>query len=174
MDQHTLRPPEGAKRDRKRVGRGDSSGHGTYSTRGLKGQKARGKVRAQFEGGQMPLTRRLGHLRGFKNFARIEFQAINIGTLADRFPAGARVDGEALVAQRLLEDADQPFKVLGRGELTHPLTVIAPRISESARAAITSAGGSFEETAAAERRVRNRVHRRKAAAAGGATGSAAS
>jgi len=180
MDQHTLHPPVGAKRDRKRVGRGDGSGHGTYSTRGSKGQKARGKVRPQFEGGQMPLTRRLGHLRGFKNFARVEFQAINLGTLSDRYPAGARIDGEALAAQRLLDDADQPFKVLARGELTHALTIVAPRISDAAKAAITAAGGSFEETSAAEKRVRNRVHRRKAAAAaapaaaaaGGVTGGA--
>jgi large subunit ribosomal protein L15 len=160
MDQHLLKPPAGAKRARKRVGRGDSSGHGAYSTRGLKGQKARGKVRAQFEGGQIPLVRRLGHMRGFKNALRIEFLPINLRDLARHFSAGATVDGEALVSLRLLEDADQPFKVLGMGSLPHALTVRAPRLSEAAKAAITAAGGSFEELAPAAHRVRNRIHRR--------------
>lgn len=165
MDQHTLRPPRGAKRPRKRLGRGNATGQGTYAGRGLKGQKARGSVRPGFEGGQIPLVRRAPRLRGFNNFARIEFQAINLSDLADRFEAGATVDGEALVAARLLEDADQPFKVLGRGELGHALTVKAPRLSQAAKDAITSAGGSFEELAPAEKRVRNRVHRRQAAEA---------
>lgn len=165
MDQHTLRQPAGAKRPRKRIGRGTGSGTGTYSGRGIKGQKARGKVRPGFEGGQIPMVRRLPHLRGFKNNLRVEFQAVNLADLADRFPAGATVDAEALAAVRLIEDVDEPYKILGRGELGHALTVKAPRLSEAAKAAITAAGGSFEETAPAEKRVRNRVHRRKAAAA---------
>ncbi len=160
MDQHLLKPPVGSKRPRKRVGRGDSSGHGTYSTRGLKGQKARGSVRPQFEGGQIPLVRRLGHKRGFKNALRIEFLPVNLRDLARHFSAGATVDGAALVSVGLLEDDNQPFKVLGLGTLPHALTVRAPRLSEAAKAAITEAGGSFEELAAAERRVRNRIHRR--------------
>lgn len=160
MDQHDLRPPEGSKRPRKRVGRGDSSGHGTYSTRGSKGQKARGKVRAQFEGGQIPLVRRLGHVRGFKNPGRIEFRPVNLRDLARHFSAGATVDATALASLRLLDDVNEPFKVLGFGSLPHALTVRAPRLSESAKAAITSAGGSFEELAPALHRVRNRIHRR--------------
>ncbi len=160
MDQHTLRQAPGAKHPRKRIGRGDSSGQGTYAGRGRKGQKARGTVPPQFEGGQIPLVRRLGRLRGFRNAFRIEFQAINLRDLERRFEAGATVDGEALAAARLLDDANQPFKVLGVGALSHALTVKAPRLSASAKEAITAAGGSFEELAPAERRVRNRVHRR--------------
>lgn len=160
MDQHLLKPPVGSKRPRKRVGRGDSSGHGAYSTRGLKGQKARGSVRPQFEGGQIPLVRRLGHKRGFKNALRIEFLPVNLRDLARHFSAGATVDGAALASVGLLEDDNQPFKVLGLGSLPHALTVRAPRLSESAKAAITAVGGTFEELAAAEHRVRNRIHRR--------------
>ncbi|MCC6236549.1 MAG: 50S ribosomal protein L15 [Dehalococcoidia bacterium] len=162
MDQHLLKPPVGSKRPRKRVGRGDSSGHGAYSTRGLKGQKARagGKVRAGFEGGQIPLVRRLGHKRGFKNALRVEFLAVNLRDLARHFSAGATVDAAALLGVGLLDEEAQPFKVLGLGSLPHALTVRAPRLSETAKAAITAAGGTFEELAAAERRVRNRIHRR--------------
>jgi large subunit ribosomal protein L15 len=87
---------------------------------------------------------------------------VNLGTLADRFEAGATVDAESLAALRLIEDANQPFKILGRGELTHALTVTAPRLSESAKQAITAAGGSFQELAPVDRTPRNRVHRRKA------------
>ncbi len=160
MDQHLLKPPVGSKRPRKRVGRGDSSGHGAYSTRGLKGQKARGSVRPQFEGGQIPLVRRLGHKRGFKNALRVEFLPVNLRDLARHFSAGATVDAAALASVGFLEDEAQPFKVLGVGTLPHALTVRAPRLSEAAKAAITAAGGTFEELAAAERQVRNRIHRR--------------
>ena len=162
MDQHTLRPPAGAKRPRLRRGRGNASGKGTYSGRGLKGQKARsgGKVRPGFEGGQIPLIRRLGRKPGFRNPFRTEFQAVNLRDLQDRFAAGDVVDGESLAAIRLIDGPDEPFKVLGDGELTHALTVRAPRLSASAKEAITAAGGSFEELAPAVRRVRNRIHRR--------------
>ena len=162
MDQHTLRQAEGAKRSRKRVGRGDASGHGRTAARGMKGQRKRGTVRPGFEGGQISVVRRLPRLRGFTNPTRVEFLAINLGTLADRFEAGATVDAESLAAQRLIEDVNQPFKILGRGELGKALTVKAPRLSESAKQAITSAGGSFEELAPVDNTPRNRVHRRKA------------
>ena len=165
MDPHTLRQPPGAKRPRKRRGRGDGSGTGTYAGRGLKGQKARGKIPASFEGGQMPLVRRLGHRRGFRNPTRIEFRAVNVGDLASRFEAGARVDAAALAAARLIDDARTPFKVLARGELDRALTVAAPRLSAAAKGAIENAGGSWEELQPPERRVRNRKHRR-----GGGTG----
>jgi large subunit ribosomal protein L15 len=165
VDQHTLRQPAGAKRPRKRIGRGDSSGQGGYAGRGLKGQKSRagGGVRPGFEGGQIPITRRLGRLRGFKNYFRTEFQAINLQDLERRFEAGATVDGATLFAARLLEDANEPFKVLGGGALTHALTVRAPRLSDSAKEAITAVGGTFEELAPAEKKVRNRIHRRREA-----------
>ena len=164
MDQHTLRPPAGAKHPRLRRGRGNASGKGTYSGRGLKGQKSRsgGKVRPGFEGGQIPLIRRIARKPGFRNPFRTEFQAVNLRDLETRFEAGATVDGEALVALRLIDDADELFKVLGDGELTHALTVRAPRLSASAKEAITAAGGSFEELAPAVRKVRNRIHRRRA------------
>ncbi|GMU41822.1 MAG: 50S ribosomal protein L15 [Chloroflexota bacterium] len=162
MDQHELRQAEGAKRDRKRVGRGNASGHGTTATRGAKGQRKRGTVRPGFEGGQIPLVRRAPHLRGFKNPTRVEFLPLNLGLLSDRFPAGSVVDGAALFNARLLEAPDQPFKVLARGDVAHALTVKAPRLSDGAKQAITAAGGSFEETAPADRTPRNRVHRRKA------------
>lgn len=162
MDQHTLRQSPGAKRPSKRVGRGDASGHGRTATRGMKGQNKRGSVRPGFEGGQISVVRRLPHLRGFKNPTRVEFLAVNLGTLADRFTAGSTVDAQALAAQRLIEDVNQPFKVLARGELNHALTVKAPRLSEGAKAAITAAGGTFEELAPVDPTPRNRIHRRKA------------
>ncbi len=168
MDQHTLRQPKGARHPRKRIGRGVGSGQGTYAGRGVKGQKKRGKVRVGFEGGQMPLIRRISHRRGFRNASRIEFQAVNLSDLA-RFPAGATVDGAALAAMRLIDDAATPFKVLARGELPHALTVTAPRLSAAAKEAITAAGGSFEELAPAVKRQRNRIHLRKAAEASAAS-----
>jgi large subunit ribosomal protein L15 len=163
VDQHTLRPPRGAKRRRKRVGRGNASGRGTYSTRGSKGQRQRGSVPLGFEGGQIPLVRRLAQLRGFRNFSRVEYQAVNLDDIAERFEAGATVDGEALAAARLIDDPGEPYKVLARGELAHALTVTAPRLSASAKEAITAAGGSFEELSPAVKKVRNRIHRRRAA-----------
>jgi len=168
VDQHTLRQASGAKRPRKRIGRGASSGQGTYAGRGMKGQKARGNVPAHFEGGQIPLVRRLGHKRGFRNFARVEFQAVNLDDLARRFEGGATIDGEALVAVRLIDDAEAPFKVLGRGSLDRAFTIVAPRLSAGAKEAITGAGGSWEELAPAAKRVRNRIHRRRALAAAAA------
>lgn len=160
MDQHTLRQPAGAKRTRKRLGRGNATGQGTYAGRGLKGQKARSKIKPGFEGGQNPLVRRLPRLRGFRNFRRVDFQPVNLEDLAQRFEAGSTVDATALVAARLLNNVDEPFKVLGRGELPHPLEIKAPRFSRAAKEAITAAGGSFEELSPAVKRVRNRIHRR--------------
>ncbi len=160
MDQHNLSQAEGAKRPSKRVGRGNASGHGTYATRGRKGQNARGKVRPGFEGGQVPVVRRAPHLRGFKNPFRTEFRAVNVDVLAERFAAGATVDGTALHAAGILGRADEPFKVLGRGELPHALTVKAPRISATAKEAISASGGTFEEFAPADRTPRDRKHRR--------------
>lgn len=165
MEQHTLRQPKGAKHVSKRVGRGAGSGQGTYAGRGRKGQKARGHVPAQFEGGQMPLVRRLGHKRGFRNFNRIEFQAVSLRDLGRRFEAGATVDGDSLAAAGLIDSPNSAYKVLASGTIDRALTVTAPRLSEAAKQAITAAGGSFEETAPAQKRVRNRIHRRTAGAA---------
>ena len=162
MDQHTLRQSPGAKQVSKRVGRGPGSGTGTSAGRGRKGQRKRGGVRPGFEGGQIPLVRRVPHLRGFKNFTRVEFQAVNLDTLTERFPAGSVIDAETLAAARLIDHVDAPFKVLSRGEIGHALTIRAPRLSAAAKAAITAAGGSYEESAPADRTPRDRIHRRTA------------
>ena len=162
MKIHDLKPAEGSRKRAKRVGRGIGGKGGKTAGRGTKGQRARGTVPVGFEGGQLPLHMRVPKLRGFTNPTRVEFLAINLGTLEDRFDAGATVDAESLAAQRLIEDVNQPFKILGRGELGKALTVKAPRLSESAKQAITSAGGSFEELAPVDNTPRNRVHRRKA------------
>lgn len=142
MQQHELRPPAGAKRPRKRVGRGNASGHGTYSTRGLKGQKARsgGGVRPGFEGGQLPLVRRMGRKRGFTNKFRVDYEEVNVGALA-RFPAGTEVTVDALRDARLVR-TNRPVKILGEGDLSVALTVEATRFSKSARSKIEAAGGS--------------------------------
>jgi len=166
VEQHSLRSPRGAKRARKRIGRGAGSGTGTYSGRGIKGQRARGKVRPGFEGGQIPMVRRLPRLRGFHNPTRVEFQAVNLADLERRFDAGAAVDGEVLAAARLIDDPGAPYKILARGALSKALRVTAPRLSEAAKQAIAAAGGSFEELAPADRTPRNRVHRRQAEAGG--------
>jgi len=163
VEQHSLRQPNGAKHASKRVGRGPGSGQGTYAGRGRKGQKARGHVRPQFEGGQMPLVRRLGHKRGFRNFNRIEFQAVSLRDLSRRFEAGATVDGDSLAAVGLIDSPASAYKVLASGTIDRALTVTAPRLSDAAKQAINAAGGSFTETAPAEKRIRNRIHRRNAA-----------
>jgi large subunit ribosomal protein L15 len=142
MQQHELRQPPGATHKRKRVGRGNASGHGTYSTRGRKGQKARsgGGVRPGFEGGQLPLVRRMAYKRGFRNPFRIDYEEVNVGMLA-QFAAGTEVNGAALAAVRLVRTG-KPVKVLGEGEISAALTVEAASFSKSARAKIEAAGGS--------------------------------
>ena len=142
MQQHELRQPPGATHKRKRVGRGNASGHGTYSTRGRKGQKARsgGGVRPGFEGGQLPLVRRMAYKRGFRNPFRVDYEEVNVGMLA-RFAAGSEVNPASLAAVRLVRTG-KPVKILGEGELSTALTVEAARFSKSARAKIEAAGGS--------------------------------
>lgn len=146
-----LRPPDGSTRTRKRIGRGSASGQGTYAGKGLKGQKSRsGKdLHPGFEGGQLPLIRKMPRKRGFRNHFRIEYTPISVGTLSDRFPAGAAVDAEALLGARLLKRADEPFKILAGGDLAHALSVRAPKVSAAARQKIEAAGGTIEELNAA-------------------------
>ena len=141
-----LRPPAGAKRPRKRIGRGNASGKGTYAGKGLKGQKARSgnDLHLAFEGGAMPLVRRMPHKRGFKSRSRVDYTPINLSDLARRFAAGADVNADTLVTAGLLRRTDEPFKVLGGGQLDHALTVAAPKISAAARSKIEAAGGSVE------------------------------
>ena len=145
MKLHDLRPAEGATKKRKRVGRGTGSGKGKTSTRGTKGQIARtgGGVRLTFEGGQLPLVKRLPKLRGFNNRFKVYYSAVNLDTLERLFEANAAVSPQSLAGVGLL-DADDPIVILGRGEINKPLKVQAHRVSESARAKIEAAGGSIE------------------------------
>lgn len=143
MQAHHLRPPRGAKHAKKRVGRGNASGHGTYSTRGLKGQKARAgnKPRRFFEGGQTELMRRLPRKRGFNNPFRKEFAAVNLRDL-ERFADGADVTPELLKEAGVLTSLRKPVKILGTGDLNRKLNVTAHRFSGSAREKIEAAGGT--------------------------------
>lgn len=140
-----MKPASGAKHSRKRVGRGDGSGHGTYSGRGLKGQKSRagGGTRLGFEGGQLPLIKRLPRTRGFFNIFRTEYNVVNIGKL-NVFDANAEVTPQVLIEARLIKSALQPVKILGDGELNRPLVVKANKFSSTAKAKIEAAGGRAE------------------------------
>ena len=146
MKQNELRPPTGARHKRKRVGRGDGSGHGTYSGRGCKGQKARsgGGVRLGFEGGQLPLIQRLPRKRGFTNVFRIEYSVVNVGKLAV-FPPGTEVAPKELLGAGLIGALDRPTKILGQGEIRHPLVITADKFSSSAEKKILAAGGRIEQ-----------------------------
>lgn len=127
---------------RNRVGRGTSSGNGKTAGRGQKGQKARSKVRVGFEGGQMPLFRRMPK-RGFKNVNRKDYAIVNLETL-NKFEDGTEVTPALLVETRVVKDEKDGIKVLGNGELTKKLTVKASKFSASAKAAIEAAGGTAE------------------------------
>ena len=146
MRQDELRPARGSRHARKRVGRGNASGHGTYSGRGLKGQKARagGGVKRGFEGGQLPLVRRMARKRGFTNVFRIEYEPLNVSRLAG-FPAGTEVTPETLQNAGIIKDKDIPIKILGDGSLRAALTVHAHKFSATARQKIEAAGGKVEE-----------------------------
>lgn len=142
-----LKPSKGSKKRRTRVGRGKAAGGGTYAGRGIKGQGARGrrKKKAYFEGGQLPLVRRLPFKRGFTNLFRIEYQEVNLADLDKRFDDGADVTPETLVEAGLLRDVEEPVVILGRGDTDKKLTVKAHRISKSALEKVEKAGGSFEK-----------------------------
>lgn len=142
-----LRPTKGSKKKRTRVGRGKAAGGGTYAGRGIKGQGARGrrKKKAYFEGGQLPLVRRLPFKRGFTNLFRINYQEVNVASLDKRFEDGADVNPETLVSAGLLRDVEEPFVILGEGETDKKFTIKAHRISKSALEKVEKAGGSFEK-----------------------------
>jgi large subunit ribosomal protein L15 len=143
MQQHLLKPPKGAKKRRRTVGRGDGSGRGSYSGRGMKGLKSRsgGTTRPGFQGGQVPLIKSLPSMRGFTNIFRIEYNVVNIDGLAS-FPADSEITPQLLVESGIVKNLRKPIKVLGRGEIATPLTVEAHKFSASARAKIEGAGGS--------------------------------
>ncbi len=141
---NNLSPNPGSKRPRKRIGRGPGSGRGKTSTRGHKGYKARSGSGAKpgFEGGQMPLQRRIPK-RGFTNIFRKEFGIVNVQDL-ERFDAGATVNRDSLVEVGLVASKFKQVKVLGNGEITKSLTVSVDKLSESARKKIEAAGGKIE------------------------------
>ncbi len=146
MRLHNLKPNPGAKHRRKRLGCGESSGHGKTSGKGHKGQKARsgGNIRPSFEGGQMPLMRRLPK-RGFNNTQfKTDYAIVNVASLEAKFEAGAEVNEETLRAAGLVKGQFQGIKILGNGELTKSLTVKADKVSESAREKIEKAGGKID------------------------------
>lgn len=146
MRQDELSPAPGSRRAAKRVGRGDGSGHGTYSGRGSKGQKSRSgyRMRPGFEGGQLPLIKRLPRKRGFVNIFRTEYSIVKLGTL-NMFESGSEVTPEKLVAAGIVKSLKQPVKILADGELNHPLVVRANKFSAAAKAKIEAAGGKAEE-----------------------------
>ncbi|MBQ3604222.1 MAG: 50S ribosomal protein L15 [Clostridia bacterium] len=145
MKLHELSPAPGSTSERKRIGRGPASGQGKTAGKGHKGQKARAGrgMRAGFEGGQMPLQRRIPK-RGFVNIFAKEIAIVNLSAIDEKFEDGAVVDVEALIAAGLVKKALDGVKVLGNGEISKKLTVKANAFSESAKAKIEAAGGKAE------------------------------
>ncbi|HUS94973.1 MAG TPA: 50S ribosomal protein L15 [Patescibacteria group bacterium] len=143
MKLNDLRPYPGSKKKRKRVGRGISAGQGKTAGRGTKGQGARsgGGKGPYFEGGQLPLVRRLPFKRGFTNIHKITYKPVNVGSL-DTFKSGTEVDPEILVAEGLLKKASDPVVILGNGDVSVKLNVKAHRVSSSAKRKIEAAGGT--------------------------------
>ena len=143
-----LSAPQGANKNPKRVGRGSSSGLGTTAGKGNKGQQSRsgGKTYVGFEGGQMPLYRRIAH-KGFSNYPfKKEYVCINVELLNAKYNDGETVNNESLVAKGFISSKSKALvKVLGNGEITKKLTVAVDKVSESAKAKITAAGGSVVE-----------------------------
>lgn len=146
MRQNEISPAPGSKKDRKRVGRGDSSGHGSFSGKGSKGQKARSgfQMRPGFEGGQLPIIKRLPEKRGFVNIFKTEYSIVNTGKL-NVFASGSEVTPNEMITAGLIKTLRYPVKVLADGTLQHQLTVKANKFSAAAKAKIESAGGKAEE-----------------------------
>ncbi len=146
MRQDELSPAVGARKNRKRVGRGDGSGHGTYSGRGCNGQKSRAgfSQKPGFEGGQLPLIKRLPRKRGFVNIFRVEYSVVNLSHL-NIFEAGSEVTPKILVAAGLVKTLRKPVKILAEGNINHPLVVRVDKFSSVAKTKIEAAGGHAEE-----------------------------
>ncbi|MCB0010586.1 MAG: 50S ribosomal protein L15 [Anaerolineales bacterium] len=146
MKLHDLRPDEGSRQKRKRVGRGISAGQGKTAGRGTKGQGARrgGGKGPYFEGGQLPLVRRLPFKRGFTNIRKIYYNPVNLGRLAEMFEAGSEIDPAVMVEVGLLKKESDPVVILGDGDLTGALTIKAHRFSAAAKQKIEAAGGTVE------------------------------
>lgn len=146
MQIHDLFPAPGSRKPRKRVGRGNGSGHGSTAGRGDKGQNSRsgGGKGPGFEGGQNPMHMRLPKLPGFTNRNRVEYAVVNVSRLDALFADGDVVSGETLVAKGVIKSASEPVKVLGDGELTKKLSVKVDKVSAPAKAKIEAAGGTVE------------------------------
>ncbi len=146
MMEHLLSPPPGARKRRKRIGRGNAAGQGTYAGRGMKGQKSRSgaRIRPGFEGGQLPLIKGLPMKRGFTNRFKTYYSLIKIGSL-EEFGAGTDITPEMLLEMGYLRNLKLPVKILGDGELTKSLNVTAHKFTQSARAKIEGAGGKAQE-----------------------------
>jgi len=146
MLQDKLTPAPGSKKDRKRVGRGDGSGNGTYSGRGSKGQKSRAgyRMRPGFEGGQLPLIKRLPRKRGFTNPFKTEYSLVRLDKLGV-FEPGSEVTPEKLVEAGIIKSLKNPVKILAGGEIKNALTVKVNKFSAAAKAKIEAAGGKVEE-----------------------------
>ena len=142
MNLGTLKPAKGSVRNTKRLGRGNASGKGTYSGRGLKGQKQRESIRPLFEGGQVPLIKKLPHMRGFNNIFKIFYTPINLDIL-NSFDDGSKVNVESLIEKKILRKKDSLIKILGRGNLTKGLEVSAHSFSKTAVKKIEKAGGKI-------------------------------
>ena len=146
MMEHQLSPPKGARRAKKRIGRGNAAGGGTYAGRGLKGQKSRSGfgLIPGFEGGQLRLIKGLPMTRGFNNKFKTYYSLIKLEDL-DQFAAGERITPDSLQARGLLRNQRSPIKILGNGEVSKSLTVAAHKFTQSAREKIEAAGGTVEE-----------------------------
>ena len=146
MQQSDLFPAEGSRKVKKRIGRGNASGQGTTAGKGNKGQKSRSGVQIQrgFEGGQLPIIKRLPRKRGFYNPNHVQYSPVNVGSL-NEFAEGSEVNAEILYKSGLIDSLKRPVKILADGELTHSLTVKANKFSEAAKAKIEAAGGKVEE-----------------------------
>lgn len=146
MKLHELRAPKGAHKKRKRVARGTAGSGGKTAGRGTKGQNSRsgGGVRPYFEGGQLPLVRRLPQKRGFTNIFKVKYNVVNLDRLAG-FSEGSEVDPEKLVEAGIIKSVKYPVKILGRGELKHALTIAAHKFSATARDKIEAVGGTVVE-----------------------------
>lgn len=144
---HDLRPAPGSRKRRKRVARGNAGKGGTYAGRGRKGQGARsgGTKGAYFEGGQLPLVRRLPFKRGFVNIFRVPYRTVNTGRLEEAFEAGDEITTEVLLDRGLIKKGKGPVKILGQGDLTKAITVQAHAFSAGARQKIEAAGGQAVE-----------------------------
>ena len=147
---HEIKPAEGASHRRKRRGRGDGSGRGNYSGRGMKGQGAREQVPYLFEGGQLPLIKRLPYMRGFRNRNRVAYVPVSVDRLNAAFEDGAEVTPQVLLERKIIRRKQDLVKVLGDGDIKKKLNISAHAFSQSARAKIEEAGGAVTVIEAAK------------------------